>query len=49
MCNMNTKHHLNILMDKLHLVSVHIAHGKHVKDAFSTSLPSLVNGFSFAS
>lgn len=21
MCNMNTKHHLNILMDKLHLVS----------------------------
>lgn len=22
MCNMNTKHHLNILMDKLHLVSL---------------------------
>lgn len=21
MCNMNTKHHLNILMDKIHLVS----------------------------
>lgn len=35
MCNMNTKHHLNILMDKLHLVSVHIAQGKHVKDTFS--------------
>lgn len=38
MCNMNTKHHLNILMDKLHLVSAHIAHGKRVKDSFSTSL-----------
>lgn len=22
MCNMNTKHHINILMDKLHLVSL---------------------------